>query len=164
MQAPNQNQRQRDELEGGVAGPDLTMGPGLGTGTGGIVPIEQHTPGPLHLPYDDSPTWLQDGPIPIVGEDGIVVASPHTLHYEHAHAALERGLHVMCEKPMTTNAAEARQLVQLAEDKGVHLLVPYGWHYKEFVQQAKRLMDDGAVGDIEYVLCHMASPIVMISK
>ena len=91
--------------------------------------------------------------------DGVVVASPHTLHYEHARAALERGLHVMCEKPMTTNAAEARQLVQLAEDKGVHLLVPYGWHYKEFVQQAKRLMDDGAVGDIEYVLCHMASPI-----
>ena len=31
--------------------------------------------------------------------DGVVVASPHTLHYEHACAALEKGLHVMCEKP-----------------------------------------------------------------
>src|SRR5262249_15864045 len=39
------------------------------------------------------------------------------------------------------------------------LLVPYGWHYKPFVQQAKRWMDDGAVGSVEYALCHMASPI-----
>lgn len=91
--------------------------------------------------------------------DGVVVASPHTLHYEHAQAALERGLHVMCEKPMTTSAAHARQLVRLAEEKDVHLLVPYGWHYKPFIQRAKQLMDDGGVGEVEYVLCHMASPI-----
>ncbi len=30
--------------------------------------------------------------------DGVIVASPHTLHYEHARVVLERGLHVMCEK------------------------------------------------------------------
>ena len=91
--------------------------------------------------------------------DGVVVASPHTLHYEHARAALEKGLHVMCEKPMTTRAAHARELVQLAEEKDLHLLVPYGWHYKPFVQQAKQLMERGGVGQIEYVMCHMASPI-----
>ena len=38
------------------------------------------------------------------------------------------------------------------------LLVPYGWNYKPFSQEAKRLMDEGAVGDVEYALCHMASP------
>jgi predicted dehydrogenase len=91
--------------------------------------------------------------------DGVVVASPHTLHHEHAKAALERGLPVMCEKPMTTTAAHARELVDLAESAGVPLLVPYGWHYKPFVQRAKELMAAGAVGRIEYVLCHMASPI-----
>src|SRR5580658_6173364 len=32
--------------------------------------------------------------------DGVVVSSPHHLHFEHARAALERGLHVVCEKPM----------------------------------------------------------------
>jgi predicted dehydrogenase len=37
--------------------------------------------------------------------------------------------------------------------------VPYGWHYKPFVQQARRWMEDGAVGEVQYVLCHMASPI-----
>lgn len=91
--------------------------------------------------------------------DGVVVASPHTLHHEHARAALARGLHVMCEKPMTTRAAHARELVALARERGCHLLVPYGWHYKPFVQRAKALLDAGSVGRVEYALCHMASPI-----
>ena len=91
--------------------------------------------------------------------DGIVVSSPHTLHFEHAMAALESGRHVMCEKPLTTNAEDARQLVDAAESRGLQLLIPHGWHYKPFVQRAKELMDAGSVGDIEFVLCHMASPI-----
>jgi predicted dehydrogenase len=91
--------------------------------------------------------------------DAVVVTSPHTLHYVHARLALERGLHVLCEKPFCTQAAQARELVRLAQQKGLHLLVPYGWHYKPFVQQAKRWMDAGAVGQVQYALCHMASPI-----
>ena len=91
--------------------------------------------------------------------DGVVVASPHGLHYTHARAALERGLHVMVEKPMTLRAAEAWDLVKLARIKNRHLLVPYGWNYKPFVEEARRQIAAGAVGEIEYVLCHMASPI-----
>src|SRR5262245_61957980 len=91
--------------------------------------------------------------------DAVVVTSPHTLHYQHARAALEAGLHVMCDKPMCTRGEHARELVRLAREKGLHLLVPYGWHYKPFVQEAKRWMDEGAVGSVEYALCHMASPI-----
>jgi predicted dehydrogenase len=91
--------------------------------------------------------------------DGVFVVSPHTLHYEHARAALERGLHVTCEKPMCVTASHARELVRLAEERGLHLLVPYGWHYKPFILEAKRLLDSGLVGRVEYVLCHMASPI-----
>ena len=91
--------------------------------------------------------------------DGIVVSSPHTLHFEHAVAALEAGRHVMCEKPLTTNAAEARRLVDEAESRGLQLLIPHGWHYKPFVHRAKELMDAQSVGRIEFALCHMASPI-----
>ena len=90
--------------------------------------------------------------------DAVVVSSPHTLHYDHSRAALEQGLHVMCEKPFTTRADHARELVQLAAERQRHLLVPYGWHYKPFVQQAKELLDRGELGRIEHVLCHMASP------
>ena len=91
--------------------------------------------------------------------DGVVVASPHPLHYEHARAALEAGLHVMCEKPLTTRAAHARELVRLAAERDRHLLVPYGWHHKPFIQRAKALMDEQAIGEVEFALCHMASPI-----
>src|SRR6185312_13102682 len=91
--------------------------------------------------------------------DAVIVASPHTLHFEHARAALEKGLHVLVEKPMTTNSGEAWELVRLAQERGVHLMVPYGWHYKPYIQEAKRLMDLGVVGGIQHVSVHMASPI-----
>jgi predicted dehydrogenase len=93
------------------------------------------------------------------GLDGVVVTSPHTLHHKHAKLALERGLHVMCDKPLCTRAEHARELVRLAGARNLHLLVPYGWNYKPFIQEAKRWMEQKAVGDIQYVLCHMASPI-----
>lgn len=93
------------------------------------------------------------------GLDAVIVSSPHTLHYQHAKLALQRGLHVLCEKPMCIKGEQARELVRLAKEKGLHLLVPYGWHYKPFVQQAKQWMDAGLVGTVQYVLCHMASPL-----
>ncbi len=90
--------------------------------------------------------------------DGVVISSPHHLHYEHAKAALERGLPVLCEKPIALEPAQAWELVALARERNLHLLVAYGWHYKPFIEEAKRLMDAGSVGQIEYALCHMASP------
>jgi predicted dehydrogenase len=91
--------------------------------------------------------------------DGVVVSSPHTLHYEHARAALERGRHVMVEKPMTTRGAEARELARLARERGLHLLVPYGWNYKPFVEAAAAQVRAGAIGRVEFVTLQMASPI-----
>jgi predicted dehydrogenase len=104
--------------------------------------------------YEDYRAMLDE-----VELDAVFIVSPHPLHFEHARAALERGLHVLCEKPMCTEAEHARELVRLAEEKGRHLLVAYGWHYKPFIQQAKTLLDRGAIGDLQYVLCHMASPL-----
>jgi predicted dehydrogenase len=68
-------------------------------------------------------------------------------------------LHVLCEKPMCTQAAHARELVRIALERHLHLLVPYGWHYKAFVRQAKSWIESGRIGAVQYVLCHMASPI-----
>lgn len=93
------------------------------------------------------------------GLDAVIVSSPHTLHHQHAMLGLNRGLHVMCEKPMCTRADHARQLVLTAREKRVHLLVPYGWHYKPFIRLAKRWIDERLIGDVQYALCHMASPI-----
>ena len=88
-----------------------------------------------------------------------MVATPHSLHYEHTMAALKRGLHVMCEKPLATTAAHARAMVEEADRQGVQLLIPHGWHYAPYIQKAKEIMEQNPVGDIEFVMCHMASPV-----
>lgn len=90
--------------------------------------------------------------------DAVVVSTPHYLHYEHAKAALQHDLHVLIEKPMTLNPAEAWELVEMANARGLHMMLPYGWHYKPFMQEAKRLMDEVGIGELQYALCHMASP------
>jgi len=91
--------------------------------------------------------------------DGVVVASPHSFHAEHALMALKAGCHVMVEKPFTTNARTAHQVVALARKKGLHIVVPYGWHYRPIGQKAREIMDRGVLGRVEFALCHMASPL-----
>jgi predicted dehydrogenase len=91
--------------------------------------------------------------------DAVLVTSPHTLHFEHASAALQRGAHVLVEKPMTTAAADARKLVALAMQAQRHLLVPYGWNFTALAREARRLVQQGAIGDIEHVSLHMASAL-----
>lgn len=91
--------------------------------------------------------------------DGVIVASPHALHAEHALAALRANCHLMVEKPFTTDAKTARQVVALAQKKRRHVVVPYGWHYRPLGLKAKELMRKNPLGRIEFVACHMASPI-----
>lgn len=110
----------------------------------------------FHIPYgtENYRQMLEE-----VELDGVVVATPHTRHYEAARASLEAGLHVMCEKPMCTRAEDARELVRLAREKNLHLVVPLGWNYRPFLKEAKERLDGGVVGQIQFVVCHMASPI-----
>lgn len=89
--------------------------------------------------------------------DAVVITSPHTVHFEHAKAALEAGCHVLIDKPMTTSADDARALVKLAAEKGKQILVPYGWNYKDFVTKASDLIADGKVGEIQHVVCNVAT-------
>lgn len=90
--------------------------------------------------------------------DAVVVTTPHSRHYEHTRAALEAGLHVMVEKPMTTRTAEAREVAALAREHRRHVLVPYGWNYKPFVEEAARQIRAVGIGEIEYLVCQMGSP------
>jgi predicted dehydrogenase len=91
------------------------------------------------------------------GLDICLVASPHGLHYEHAKAALGAGAHVLCEKPFTVEPEHAWDLVRTAEGKGLHLLLSYGWNYRPWVREAKRLMVEHGVGEIEESALQMAS-------
>lgn len=89
--------------------------------------------------------------------DAVIVSSSHDLHYEHAKAALDRNLHVLCEKPMVLHAPEARDLAARAQAKGLHFLIPYGWNYSDLALKGREIMTQGQIGMIEHVHCHMAS-------
>jgi predicted dehydrogenase len=90
---------------------------------------------------------------------GVVIASPHVLHAEHARLALSSGLHVLIEKPMTTSLADARELVDLARQKGVQIIMPYGWNYRPMTEIAHRLIREGWVGEVRHVVTQMASAL-----
>jgi len=89
--------------------------------------------------------------------DGIVVSSPHVLHYEHAVAALAKGSHVLVEKPMTTTAATARDLVTRAAAANREIVVPFGWNFKFWTDAAHELVASGAIGKVEHVVLQMGS-------
>lgn len=90
--------------------------------------------------------------------DGVVITTPHHLHFEQAAKALRRGLHVMVEKPMTTSARDARELVALAQAAKREILIPHGWNFKPFLRRARELFEAGEIGTLLHVSMQMASP------
>ncbi len=105
-------------------------------------------------PYLDAKAMLENENL-----HGIVVASPHTLHAEHAGLALSRGLHTLIEKPMATTAADARALVAIAQANGAQIVMPYGWNYKPIVDIAHRLVAERQIGEVRHVVAQMASAL-----
>ncbi len=95
----------------------------------------------------------------ISGLDAVIVSSTPNVHYAQARAALERGLHVLIEKPMTFTAAEARELVTLAAQRGVQLLISCPWHYTAHGREARRLIQSGALGAIKLISVLMTNPV-----
>ncbi len=89
--------------------------------------------------------------------DIVVVATPHQMHYEQAKAALEAGAHVLCEKPMTLDPAEAWELVRIARERNLHLLVANGYQYLPQVDALRQRIADGAIGSIEHVMASFIS-------
>ena len=84
-------------------------------------------------------------------EDGIEVvdvATPNFLHYEVTKAALEAGLHVICEKPLFFEAEQGEEIKKLAEEKGKIVAVTYGFSGFELLQQMRAMVTSGKLGKI----------------
>lgn len=103
--------------------------------------------------------FASEDPVEVLARqpDIVVIATPHHLHYRLAKAALERGAHVLCEKPMTLDPAEAWDLVATAERTGRHLLVANGYQYLPRVDELRQKIAGGVIGDIEHVMASFIS-------
>ena len=92
--------------------------------------------------------------------DGVIVASPHVSHFEHATAALHHGCHVLVEKPMVTGTSQARALARLVGESGRTLMTPYGLNHTPYMEQATDWVRAGRIGAIRHVMLHMSSALL----
>ncbi|WP_134671507.1 Gfo/Idh/MocA family protein [Halorussus marinus] len=75
--------------------------------------------------------------------DAVLVGTPHTLHYEQVTAAMDRGLHVFCDKPLATDLDDARELADRAESSDRVLMVGYQRHLNPaFIRARERWAGD----------------------
>lgn len=81
----------------------------------------------------------------------VVIATPITTHFPLAQAALEAGKHVFVEKPMTADTAQGSALVDLAEERGLTLMVGHTFVFSPPVRKVKEIIDRGDLGDIYFV-------------
>lgn len=82
--------------------------------------------------------------------DAVVIATPVDTHYRFALDALNAGKHVLVEKPLTSSAAEAEELIAAAERNGVNLMVDHTFVYTGAVRKMKELLESGDLGDLLY--------------
>ena len=91
--------------------------------------------------YSDYRELLDKTPL-----DAVVVATPDDTHAEIAHAALDRGLHLLCEKPLANTLAEAETIAQKADEAGVRHMTMFSWRWAPIWAELKRQIDSGVIG------------------
>jgi predicted dehydrogenase len=91
------------------------------------------------------------------GADVVAVVTPNDTHFEIAKAFLERGISVVCEKPLTNDSQTAAELVAIAESTRTILAVPHIYSAYAMVRHAARMVRDGELGRIRFVVAEHAS-------
>jgi predicted dehydrogenase len=82
--------------------------------------------------------------------DAIAVITPVWTHYELAKAALDHGKHVFVEKPFTSNAAQAEELINLAAKKNLKIMVDHTFLFTGAVKKIRQLLKEGTLGNLYY--------------
>ena len=80
------------------------------------------------------------------GLQALIVSTPDDLHYPIAMAALDAGLHVLCEKPLALDVAQARAMYEKATAAGVTHMVLFTYRWLPLYQHVRQLLDDGYLG------------------
>jgi predicted dehydrogenase len=78
--------------------------------------------------------------------DAVIVAAPDEMHYPMTMAALQAGLHVLCEKPMALNVNEAGEMLNAAQRANVKHMIEFSWRWMPHYQYLHKLVSDGFVG------------------
>src|SRR2546426_2905662 len=82
--------------------------------------------------------------------DAVAVVTPVCTHFELAKAALQNGKHIFIEKPFTSTAWQAEELVDLAAQKNLTIMVDHTFLFTGAVRKIRELIDEGVLGDLYY--------------
>ena len=86
-----------------------------------------------------------------IGLDAVVIATPVKHHFSLAKASLLAGKHTLIEKPMATSAEECEELIAIAEEKGLVLMVGHTFLYSASVRRIVEIVEAGEIGEIRYI-------------
>ena len=89
--------------------------------------------------------------------DGVVIAVPHTAHYQVALDALAAGAHLMLEKPMVVESRHAARLLEESAEQNLQIVVGYPYHFNRQVLTARDWIAAGEIGELLYVHTLFAS-------
>lgn len=101
--------------------------------------------------YDDYQQLLAEEAKRADGIEVVTIATPNGTHYEITKAALNAGIHVICEKPLFFTTAEAREIKALAAAKGLIVGVTYGFSGHPLLMQMRAMIARGDIGDVRMV-------------
>lgn len=85
------------------------------------------------------------------GIEAVVIVTPNDVHYPASKAFLEAGIHVICDKPMTTTLADAKKLAKLVEKSGKLFVLTHNYSGYPMVRQAREMVETGVLGEIRVV-------------
>ena len=85
------------------------------------------------------------------GIEAVSIVTPNHLHAPVARAFLEAGIHVICDKPVTTNSDDARMLQALAKERGLLFAVTHNYSAYPLVRHAQQMVRDGVLGQLRIV-------------
>jgi 1,5-anhydro-D-fructose reductase (1,5-anhydro-D-mannitol-forming) len=105
--------------------------------------------------YTDLDTLLADLEV-----DAVYIASPHHLHLAHVARAAQAGKAILCEKPVGVSTAEAQAVVDICRAAAVPLSVAYYRRFWPVVQEMRRLLADGAIGEVVQARVQLADHFV----
>ncbi len=83
--------------------------------------------------------------------DGIYVGTEPSLHKEVVKRAAEKGVHVLCDKPIALNLNDADEIIRYASWNNIKLMVPFNPRFQLPFIRAKEMIDGGELGDLEYI-------------
>ena len=131
----------------------LAHKPGEGSRVTVIVEPTDRGQGDAREFYGDDVTYLRSTD-ELVGRDDIdaaMIFTPDNVHFENAMFTLEQGWHTFCEKPMGITIDQCDQMLALAREKRTRLYIGHNMRHMPVVTQMKRLIDDGAIGNVKAI-------------